>query len=64
MLAARATAAKNAHNIILDEVPATFLTSPTWHVGVRGRLSSYEPWGSDYYVIKADIEKSGASHDH
>ena len=52
---ARKAAAKTAHKKIIDEVPATFLTSPTWHVGVRERLKSYEPWGSDYYVIKADM---------
>ena len=52
---ARASAASAAHDLLIDEVPATFLTSPTWHVGVRGRISSYQPWGSDYYVVKADM---------
>ena len=39
--AARETAASTAHNLIIDQAPATFLTSPTWHVGVSGRISSY-----------------------
>ena len=59
--AARATAASDAHTIILNEAPATFLTSPTWHVGVRGRLSSYTPWGSDYYVVKSDMPDESAT---
>ena len=58
--AARTTAASAAHDLIINEVPATFLTSPTWHVGVRGRLSSYEPWGSDYYVVKSDMKDEAA----
>ena len=60
---ARATASAAAHNLILNEAPATFLTSPTWHVGVRGRVSTYTPWGSDYYVVKANMGDSlaGAS---
>ena len=58
--AARVAAASNVHALLLDEVPATFLTSPTWHVGVRGRLTNYEPWGSDYYVIKDNMMDSSA----
>ena len=56
--AARVTAAANAHRTIIAEHPATFLTSPTWHVGLGSRMSSYEPWGSDYYVIKQNMPAS------
>ena len=55
---ARATAAAAAHTAILNEYPATFLTSPIWHVGVNNRMQSYEPWGSDYYVVKANMPAS------
>ena len=45
---------------ILDEVPATFISSPTWHVGVSNRngMTNYEPWGSDYHVIKETMPAS------
>jgi peptide/nickel transport system substrate-binding protein len=58
--AARTEAAKTVHTIIINEVPATFLTSPTWHIGVHGRMGSYEPWGSDYYVIKSNMPDEAA----
>lgn len=40
---ARATAASNAHTAIINEAPATFLTSATWHVGVNSRMQEYVP---------------------
>ena len=45
---------------ILNEVPATFISSPTWHVGVSNRngMTTYEPWGSDYHVIKETMPAS------
>ena len=55
---ARVDAATAAHQAIINEVPATFLTSPTWHVGLRSRMATYEPWGSDYYVIKPNMPAS------
>merc|ERR1712085_28435 len=44
-----------AHNAILEEVPVSIVVTPSWHVGFSSLLSSYEPWGSDYYVIRADF---------
>lgn len=32
------------------------LVTPEWHVGLSDRLKTYEPWGSDYYVIRADFD--------
>lgn len=55
---ARAAAAATAHKLILDETPATFLISPIWHVGVGRRVSSYEPWGSDYHVVRNEMPPS------
>ena len=55
---ARITAASEAHRAILEEVPATFLTTATWHVGLSSRVKSYEPWGSDYHVIKTSMPAS------
>jgi len=52
---ARITATKAAHNAIVDQVPVSNLVTPSWHVGLSDRMRGYEPWGSDYYVIRADL---------
>ena len=55
---ARAAASKAVVDAIRDEVPVTFLTSATWHVALSDRVKSYEPWGSDYHVIKTTMPES------
>ena len=57
----RTAAVNAAHDAILDEYPVTFLSIPVWHVGLNSRVSSYEPWGSDYYVVKEDMPASVCS---
>ena len=52
------TAVHTAHDAILDEYPVTFLSGGVWHAGLNGRMSSYEPWGADYYIIKEDMPAS------
>mgnify|MGYP006170296671 CR=1 FL=1 len=39
----------------------TFLSVPVWHVGLHSRVATYEPWGSDYYVIKETMPASVCS---
>lgn len=51
----RAAAATAAHRAVIEQAPVTFLITPVWHVGLGPRLSAYEPWGSDYHVIRADL---------
>jgi len=51
----RVSAAAAAHTAILQEVPVSNLVTPEWHVGLSSRLSGYEPWCSDYYVIRPDL---------
>lgn len=53
--AARVTLAKEAQAVISEIVPVVFLVTPAWHVGLSRRLAGYEPWGSDYYVIREDL---------
>jgi peptide/nickel transport system substrate-binding protein len=45
-----------AHKAILAQVPVSNLLTPFWHVGLSDRVADYEPWGSDYYVIRADLK--------
>ena len=52
---ARITACKAAHSEILSNVPVSNLVTPAWHVGLSTRMANYKPWGSDYYVIRADF---------
>ena len=51
----RTAIALAAQEQLFKDVPVTFLVSPEWHVGLSERLAGYQPWGSDYYVIRADM---------
>lgn len=53
--AKRAAIAAAAQAKLFEDAPVSFLVSPMWNVGLSGRLSGYEPWGSDYHVLRADI---------
>ncbi|QDZ25283.1 hypothetical protein A3770_16p78010 [Chloropicon primus] len=52
---ARVNATANAQAAILQEVPVSNLVTPAWHIGLSKRMKDYVPWGSDYYVIRADM---------
>ncbi len=52
---ARIALALEAQEMIAENAPVAFLVTPKWHVGVSERLASYEPWGSDYYVLRPDF---------
>ena len=49
-----------AQEAILEEMPVSNLVTPDWHVGLSECLKDYEPWGSDYYVIRSDLKKPDA----
>ncbi len=53
--AERAQIALEAQALLFEDVPVSFLVSPDWHVGLSPRLGDYQPWGSDYHVIRADM---------
>jgi peptide/nickel transport system substrate-binding protein len=53
--AGRVTIALDAQEKLFADAPAAFLVSPVWYVGMSQRLKDYEPWGSDYHVLRADI---------
>ncbi len=55
---ARIDLALKAQELIAEEAPVSFLVTPEWHVGLSPALSGYEPWGSDYYVIRPDLTVS------
>jgi peptide/nickel transport system substrate-binding protein len=51
----RVRLAREAQQRLIGDAPVAFLTTPVWHVGLSPRLRHYEPWGSDYYVIRGDL---------
>jgi len=51
----RVSLTAEAQDAILDAVPVSNLVTPVWHVGLSDRMADYEPWGSDYYVIRPDL---------
>lgn len=51
----RARLAHEAEAIVFADAPVAYLLTPVWHVGLSARLADYRPWGSDYYVIRADL---------
>jgi len=53
---ARVDLARKAQEMIAAEAPVAFLVTPQWHVGLSPKLAQYEPWGSDYYVIRPDLK--------
>lgn len=46
---------QTVQDLILEAVPVSNLVTPFWHVGLSERAADYEPWGSDYYVIRSDL---------
>lgn len=52
----RAAIAAEAERIVLADAPVAYLLTPVWHVALSRRLAGYEPWGSDYYVLRPDLE--------
>jgi peptide/nickel transport system substrate-binding protein len=53
--AARAALLREAHAPLLEDAPIVFLITPHWHVGLSRRLADYQPFPSDYYIVRADL---------
>lgn len=51
----RAALARAIDARVREEAPVTMLMTPEWHVGLSRRVAGYEPWGSDYFVVRADL---------
>lgn len=53
---ARATIAREAEEKVFADAPVAYLITPVWHVGLSKKLAGYEPWGSDYYILRPDLK--------
>jgi len=51
----RAAIARQIDARVREAAPVIPLVTPEWHVGLSHRLAAYEPWGSDYYIVRGDL---------
>lgn len=51
----RVAIAHDAQLKLFEDAPISFLISPVWYVGLSKKMEGYQPWGSDYHVLRADI---------
>jgi peptide/nickel transport system substrate-binding protein len=51
----RAAALREIERLVFAQAPIVYLMTPVWHVGLSSRASDYEPYPSDYYVVRADL---------
>jgi peptide/nickel transport system substrate-binding protein len=52
---ARVAIAHDAERQIFADAPVAYLLAPVWYVGLSPKLKRYEPWGSDYYILRPDL---------
>ena len=52
----RVSLAADVQARIHEDVPVSNLVTPMWHVSINeDNVKDYQPYGSDYYVIRADL---------
>jgi len=52
---ARVEIAREIDKLVAESAPVVMLMTPEWHVGLSEHLSGYEPWGSDYFIVRPDM---------
>jgi peptide/nickel transport system substrate-binding protein len=52
---ARASLSTDVHRHLFEDAPVSFLMTPAWHLAFGPRIAGYEPWGSDYDIVRADL---------
>lgn len=52
---ARAELVREAARLAIADAPIVFLLTPSWQVGLSARVAGYEPYPSDYYVVRDDL---------
>lgn len=53
--AARNDLVREATRIAIADAPMIFLLTPVWRVGLSERVAGYEPYPSDYYIVRDDL---------
>ena len=52
----RAALSADIHRHLFEDAPVSFLMTPSWHLAFGPRIVGYEPWGSDYDIVRADLK--------
>ena len=52
---ARDKLSKDIQAIAAEDLPIIYLVDPEWHVALSSRVSNYEPYCGDYYVVNAQL---------
>jgi peptide/nickel transport system substrate-binding protein len=52
---ARNELVREATRLVLADAPMIFLMTPVWQIGLSERVSGYEPYPSDYYIVRSDL---------
>ena len=52
---ARVALIRDAQRELLVDAPMIFLVTPVWQVGLSARVAGYEPYPSDYYIVRSDL---------
>ncbi len=52
---ARVALIRDAQRVLLVDAPMIFLITPVWHIGLSTRVAGYEPYPSDYYIVRSDL---------
>lgn len=47
--------AKEAQEILYEDLPVIYVLDPQWHIGVSEKMKGYRPYCGDYYVINSQL---------
>lgn len=55
--AKRVELAKKAQELVAKDLPVLYLIDPQWNIAVSDRLSDYQPYNGDYYIVNDQLKK-------
>ena len=54
--AKRIELAKKAQELVAKDLPILYLVDPQWSIAVSDRLSDYQPYNGDYYIVNDELK--------
>lgn len=55
--AKRRELAREAQQLIFEDLPVLYLVDPQWHIAVSERIAGYQPYNGDYYIVNDQLGK-------
>ena len=52
---ARVDISKEIQQVISQDLPVLYLVDPQWHIALSERLSDYQPYNGDYYIVNSQL---------